>query len=122
VIIVGGSYSGLSAAMALGRALRKVLIVDGGKPANRFAPHAHNFITHDGRRPDEIAALARQQVDAYPSVKRMDGLVVSVEKADQEFVVGLESGAAYAAAKLIFAAGIIDLLPDIPGFADCWGK
>lgn len=122
VIIVGGSYSGLSAAMALGRALRKVLLIDGGKPANRFTPHSHNFITHDGRPPGEIADLARHQVDEYRSVKRIDGFVVSAEKVNLEFEVGLDSGAVYTAAKLIFATGIVDLFPGIPGFADCWGK
>jgi hypothetical protein len=58
VIIVGGSYSGLAAGMALGRALKKVLIIDGGKPCNRQTPYSHNFITHDGDTPTEIAALA----------------------------------------------------------------
>ncbi len=122
VIIIGGSYAGLSAAMALGRALRKVLVIDGGKPANRFTPHSHNFITHDGRPPGEIAALARKQVDEYATVTRIEGLVVSVEKADNEFVVRLDSGQTYISRKLIFATGIIDQLPDIPGFSDCWGK
>ncbi|WP_330442973.1 hypothetical protein [Flavobacterium sp. C4GT6] len=49
VIIIGGSYSGLSAAMALGRSRRKVLIIDSGKPCNRHTPHSHNFITNDGK-------------------------------------------------------------------------
>lgn len=122
VIIVGGSYSGLAAAMALGRALRKVLVIDGGKPANRFTPHSHNFITHDGRSPGEIAALAKQQVDQYPTVKQIEGFVVSAENVNQEFIVGLDSGATYLTAKLIFSTGIVDLMPNIPGFADCWGK
>src|SRR5687767_8790257 len=62
VIIIGGSYSGLSAAMSLGRALRKVLIIDSGKPCNRHTPHSHNFITQDGETPAAIAAKARDQV------------------------------------------------------------
>ena len=62
VIIVGGSYSGLSAAMALGRALRNVLIIDGNEPCNRQTPHSHNFLTQDGSTPEAIATLARQQV------------------------------------------------------------
>jgi len=122
VIIVGGSYAGLSAAMALGRALRNVLLIDAGKPANRFTPYSHNFITHDGRRPDEIATLARQQVAKYSSVKQAEGFVVSAEKVDQDFIVGLDTGTQFASTKLIFATGIVDLMPAIPGFADCWGK
>lgn len=122
VIIVGGSYAGLSAAMALGRALRKVLLIDAGKPANRFTPYSHNFITHDGKRPDEIATLARQQVEKYSSVKQIGGFVVRAEKVDQEFIIGLDTGVQYTSTKLIFATGIVDLMPSIPGFADCWGK
>jgi len=122
VIIVGGSYSGLAAAMALARALRKVLIIDGGKPANRFTPYSHNFITHDGRPPFEIATLARNQVEQYPGVTRVDGLVTHAKKGNSEFSVHLESGQTYRSKKLIFATGIIDQLPVIPGFSDCWGK
>jgi thioredoxin reductase len=62
-VIIGGSYSGLSAAMALGRALRQVLIIDSGQPCNRQTPHSHNFITQDGKQPNEIASLAKQQVE-----------------------------------------------------------
>ena len=63
VIIIGGSYSGLAAGMALGRALRHVLIIDNGKPCNRQTPHSHNFITQDGKTPKEIATLAKQQAE-----------------------------------------------------------
>jgi thioredoxin reductase len=59
VIIVGGSYAGLSAAMALGRALRNVLIIDSGLPCNRQTPHSHNFITQDGEKPSVIAKRSR---------------------------------------------------------------
>lgn len=122
VIIIGGSYAGLSAAMALGRALRKVLVIDGGKPANRFTPHSHNFITHDGRTPGEIAEIARQQLDEYSSVKRINGFVISADKSNSVFVLQLATGQNYSARKLIFATGIIDQLPELSGFAECWGK
>jgi thioredoxin reductase len=122
VIIIGGSYAGLAAAMALGRALRKVLMIDAGRPCNRFTPHAHNFITHDGKPPYEIASLARQQIDKYPSVTRIEGLAVDAEKSKDEFFITLDSGVKYSSRKLIFGTGIIDLLPNIPGFSECWGK
>lgn len=61
VIIIGGSYAGLSAAIALGRSMRNVLIIDSGKPCNRYTPHSHNFITHDGAIPGEIAATAKNR-------------------------------------------------------------
>lgn len=62
VIIIGGSYTGLSAAMALGRSLRNVLIIDSGKPCNKQTPHSHNFITQDGETPTAIAYKAKAQV------------------------------------------------------------
>ena len=62
VIIVGGSYAGLSAAMALGRSMRKVLIIDSGLPCNRQTPHSHNFITQDGEKPSVIAEKGKKQV------------------------------------------------------------
>ena len=61
VIIVGGSYSGLAAGMALGRALRNVLIIDSGNPCNKQTPRSHNFLTNDGKTPEEISRLAKQQ-------------------------------------------------------------
>jgi thioredoxin reductase len=65
LIIIGGSYAGLSAAMALGRALRKVLIIDSGKPCNAQTPYSHNFLTQDGKTPAQIAMTARDQVGQY---------------------------------------------------------
>ncbi len=122
VIIVGGSYSGLAAAMGLGRALRKVLVIDSNKPANRYTPYSHNFLTHDGDKPSEIAAIAASQVDKYPTVKRIQGEVVSGSMSNGNFQVVLADGRSFHAKKLVFATGIIDVFPDISGFADCWGK
>ena len=68
-IIIGGSYSGLAAAMALGRALRKVLIIDNEEPCNRQTPYSHNFLTQDGKTPKAIATLAKQQVAMYDTVE-----------------------------------------------------
>ena len=80
VIIIGGSFAGLSAAMALGRSLRKVLIIDSSKPCNIQTPHAHNFITHDGETPASIAASALNQVLKYPTVSLKKGLAVKADK------------------------------------------
>lgn len=68
VIIVGGSFSGMAAAMALGRALRHVLIIDSGSPCNSVTPASHNFLTQDGKTPAEIAAIARGQLSHYNSI------------------------------------------------------
>jgi thioredoxin reductase len=121
VIVIGGSYSGLAAGMALGRSLRKVLIIDSGKPCNRQTPYSHNFITHDGKTPAEIATLAKQQVEKYKTVTFFDGLVVNGSKTKFGFDVQTESGEVFSAKKLIFATGIKDIMANIPGFRECWG-
>jgi thioredoxin reductase len=121
VIIVGGSYSGLAAGMALGRALRKVLIIDSGKPCNRQTPHSHNFLTQDGKTPKEIAALARQQVEMYNTVEFFNGLATNGTKTENGFEIQVTSGETFRAKKLIFATGIKEIMPDMEGYAECWG-
>ncbi len=120
-IIAGGSYSGLSAAMALGRALTKVLIIDSGKPCNRQTPHSHNFLTQDGKTPKEISTLARQQVSMYDTVEFLNDLATNASKTETGFEIQTLSGEIFTAAKLIFATGIKDKMPDIKGFSECWG-
>jgi len=121
VIIVGGSYSGLAAAMALGRALKKVLVIDSGKPCNRQTPYSHNFITHDGDSPAGIAALANLQVRKYNTVNFFDGLATKGSGTKKGFEILVASGETFAAKKLIFATGIRDIMPAIDGFEACWG-
>lgn len=121
VIIVGGSYAGLSAAMALGRSLRKVLIIDSGSPCNQQTPHSHNFITQDGVKPAEIAQKAREEVLQYPGITFLQDKAIRGEKHQKSFTITTESGNTYSAQKLIFATGIRDSMPSIPGFAACWG-
>ncbi len=122
VIIIGGSYAGLSAAMALGRSLKKVLIIDSGRPCNRYTPHSHNFITQDGAVPSAIAAKAREQVLKYGSVQFLEDLAVKGHKTANGFEIITQSDERFAASKLIFATGVKDLLPETKGFEDCWGK
>lgn len=120
VIIIGGSYAGLSAALALGRSLRSVLILDTQTPCNRQTPAAHNLLTHDGRPPAEIRAIALQDLQKYPSVSFLHDKAVSVTGQDGEFYVQTASNGAKGAAKLLFATGTRDVLPTLPGFAECW--
>lgn len=121
VIIIGGSYSGLSAAMALGRSLRNVLIIDNGKPCNRQTPHSHNFITHDGKTPAEISQLAKKDVEKYKTVHFYNGTVVKTIKIAEGFEIETSTGEKFDAKKIILASGVKDVMPDIPGFAECWG-
>jgi len=121
VIIIGGSYAGLSAAMALGRSLRNVLVIDAGQPCNRQTPHSHNFLTQDGKTPAEITAIARQQVEQYATVTFLSDYAVQGKKTDRGFEIITEQGEDFEGKKLIFATGVKDIMPPIPGFADCWG-
>jgi thioredoxin reductase len=121
VIIIGGSYAGLSAAMALGRSIRRVLIIDSGKPCNRQTPHSHNFITHDGEVPAIIAQKAKEQVLKYSTVRFTEGLAVSGERVGNKFQINLKSGQSFHAEKLLFATGVEDIMPAIDGFSECWG-
>lgn len=121
VIIVGGSYAGLSAALALGRAIRRVLVLDSGQPCNRQTPHSHNFLTQDGNTPAAIGALAKAQVLDYPTVQFRNDTAIGVTGTDHRFAVTTTAGAVVAARKLLFATGVRDLLPPIIGFAESWG-
>ncbi|GAB2528765.1 NAD(P)/FAD-dependent oxidoreductase [Spirosoma aerophilum] len=121
VIIIGGSYAGLAAAMALGRSLRTVLIIDSGLPCNRQTPLSHNFITQDGEKPGVITQKAKEQVLRYSTVTFLSDLAISGQKNQSGFTITTQSNGSFQARKLIFASGIKDIMPDIKGFADCWG-
>jgi thioredoxin reductase len=122
VIIIGGSYSGLSAALALGRALRRVLVIDSGEPCNRNTPHSHNFITHDGAVPSQIARDAKKQVMKYETVFFHNDVVLHGRREAAGFILETEGAKTFYASKLICASGIRDLMPDVAGLDACWGK
>lgn len=122
VIIVGGSYAGLSAGMTLGRSLRKTLIIDSAKPCNRYTNYAHNFITQDGEKPGDIAAKAKAQVEQYDTVQFKSGLVTAVNQVPNGFEVTTADGAQFHAQIILFATGVRDLLPEIEGLEETWGK
>ena len=121
VIIVGGSYAGLSAGMALGRALRNILIIDSGNPCNIQTPHSHNFLTQDGKTPAEITAVAKRQVEEYKTVKFYSGLAAKGGKTENGFEITTGAGDIFTGKRLVFATGVKDFMPEIPGFAECWG-
>jgi len=121
VIIIGGSYSGLSAAMALGRSLRKTLVMDSGKPCNEQTPHSHNFLTQDGKSPKEIAESAQKQVSEYETVHFHKGKAIDAKKSENGFEITTEKGEKFYSKKLIIATGLVDEVPDIKGFKESWG-
>lgn len=122
VIIIGGSYSGLSAAMALGRSLRNTLVIDAGRACNRYTPRSHNFITQDGVKPEEITKRAKAQVLHYETVNFLEDSVIEGHIVGELFHIITSTGKELTAQKLVLATGIKDTIPNIKGFSDCWGK
>jgi thioredoxin reductase len=122
VIVVGGSFAGLSAAMYLARARRTVCVVDSGTPRNRFAAHSHGFFAQDGSSPTAMLATARAQVAAYPTVSFVGGTVTSARADGDRFAISLDSGETLECARLVLAFGVSDELPAIPGLAEKWGS
>lgn len=122
VIVIGGSYSGMSAALQLVRARRSVLVIDAGKRRNHAASHSHGFLTQDGADPAVIARTARAQLERYPTLSWVDDMVVSASAAHDAFVVSTTGGQRFGALRLLLATGVSDTLPDVEGLSERWGK
>lgn len=122
VIVVGGSYAGLSAALPLARARRRVLMIDAGVRRNRFAATSHGFLTQDGSDPAAVAAQGRAQLMEYPSVDWLSGVAEQARPAEGGFVVSVQGGGSHFGRQLILAGGVRDHLPDLPGLAERWGR
>ncbi|MBZ9938328.1 NAD(P)/FAD-dependent oxidoreductase [Mesorhizobium sp. BR1-1-16] len=120
-VIVGGSFAGLSAALQIARTGRPVLVVDAGRPRNRFADASHGFFTQDGSNPLAMIETARAQIQRYPNARTLAGEVIDISGSDGSFSVTTASGEAFAAQKLVLAYGVSDTLPDVPGLAERWG-
>jgi thioredoxin reductase len=122
VVVVGGSFAGMSAALQLGRARQSVKLFDTKKPRNRFASTAHGFLGHDGRTPAEIRGLGRENLAHYPTVEVVETRVASVEQEDGGFIVHQDGGAPIKASRLVLAYGLRDELPTIEGLEEAWGR
>lgn len=121
VVIAGAGPAGLSAALLLGRARKRVLVCDAGSPRNAVAEGVHNFLTRDGTPPAEMHRIAREQLVPYDSVEVRDAGVQAIEGEIGRFRVSLASGDVEAR-RVLLCLGVIDELPDIPGFRELWGK
>lgn len=122
VIIIGGSYAGMAAALQLVRARRSVLIVDAGQRRNRFAAHSHGFLTQDGADPAVIAATARRQLEAYPTLAIIEGKATAITGERDAFSVTLATGEAHQGWRILLAIGLSDTLPPVEGLAERWGR
>ena len=120
VIVIGAGAAGLSGALALVRSRRSVLVIDDGRPRNEAAGHVHNFLTRDGTPPSEIYAIGRTEVVGYGG-QFATGTVTAVRRGDV-FTVELADGTTYQARRILVTSGLTDVLPDVPGLAEQWGK
>ena len=120
IVIVGGGPAGLSAALALGRARKRVLLCDAGPRRNAAARRVHNFVTRDGTPPDEFRRIAREQLAHYPNVEVRDVRVESISGDRGAFEVAL-SDRRVEARRVLLCTGMIDTIPPLEGFRELWG-
>jgi thioredoxin reductase len=118
VAVVGGGAAGLSAALVLGRARRRVAVVDAGAPRNAPAAHMHGFLSRDGMPPADLLAAGRVEVTGY-GVELVENQVVAIEGG---FTVRLANGRVLTARRILVATGVHDELPAIPGVGERWGR
>ncbi len=119
-IVVGGGAAGLSAALMLGRARRRVLVIDAGSPRNRFADHMHGILGNEGSTPAALLQKGRAEAAEY-GVEFRDDTVTGIQDADRGLSVTVSAGRLEQARTLIVATGITDELPDTPGLRQRWG-
>lgn len=120
VVIIGGGPSGLSAALALGRARKRVLLCDSGPRRNALAEHMYNFVSRDGVVPDEFRRVAREQLGRYPNVELRDVGVGNVSGSRGRFQLEV-GGETVDARRILVCTGMVDQMLPVEGFAELWG-
>jgi thioredoxin reductase len=119
VIVIGGGAAGLSAALVLSRARRRVLVVDGGEPRNAPAAQMHGFLSRDGMPPSELVAVGRDEVESYGG-EVTEGSVATAFRDHHAFTVTLRDGRTLSARRLLVATGLRDELPNVGGLRERW--
>lgn len=122
VIIVGAGPAGLSAALILARACRRVLVFDHGHPRNGSAEHMHGYLTRDGMRPHDFRAAAREELARYDEVRIVDIEVTDARHIEGGFEVTTLDNETFSSKKLLLATGVVDNVPDVPGLRELYGK
>lgn len=121
-VIIGGGPAGLNAALVLGRARRRVALLDSNRPRNAVTHASHGFITRDGVSPAEFRRIAYEEVRRYPSVEYWSSEAVEVNRTHSGFEVADSSGLRLQARKVILATGVKEIFPEIEGFYPLYGK
>jgi thioredoxin reductase len=122
VVVVGGSSAGLGAALILGRSRRRTLVLDSGEPRNAPSSGVHGFFSRDGIAPEELLEVGREQLEPYPSVEVRPTRVTDASGENGDFEVILDDGTLVRTRKLVLATGVVDELPEKPGFEELWGR
>ncbi|MCF8572128.1 NAD(P)/FAD-dependent oxidoreductase [Gordonia sp. HY002] len=121
VVVIGGGSAGLSAALMLGRARRRVLVLDAGAPRNRFTAHMHGSLGHDGKSPIELLSTARDEVEGHGGVVR-NATAVTTRREDDGFAIETTDARIVMARTILVATGARDELPEIDGLSERWGS
>lgn len=121
VLIIGGGPAGLQAALALGRAQKRVLLCDAGTPRNEASEGVHTFVTRDGILPSDFRRIAREQLTPYTTVEPRRLWVRSIEREGELFRADTDEGA-FRGRRVLLATGLVDVLPEIPGLRELWGR
>ena len=127
VLVVGAGSAGLSAALTLGRCLRRVLVADGGPPRNEASPGVHGFLTRDGIRPAELLRLGREQLQPYETVEVQGLQIDTIARQGNGFRATGQGSVddvptTVTARRILLATGVSDILPALPGFRELWGR
>jgi thioredoxin reductase len=120
-IVIGGGAAGLSAALVLGRARRRTLVIDAGEQSNRVAHGIGGLLGQDGRPPDEFYAAGRDELAAYPAVELRPGEVVGAERNGDGIVLELADGERERARRVLLATGMDYRRPELAGIEERWG-
>ncbi|MBS4743860.1 pyridine nucleotide-disulfide oxidoreductase [Bacillus safensis] len=120
--IIGGGPAGLSAALVVGRGRKQVIVFDDELPRNRVTQESHGFITNDGMTPFEIRRAGEADLQKYPNIKIKRSRIVDIQKKEERFTLLTHEGDTFEAKKIILATGLQDILPEIEGIHDVYGK
>src|SRR4051812_29475208 len=122
IIVIGGGAAGLSAALVLSRARRKILLVDTGQQRNAPASHLHGYLSRDGMPPAELLAAGRREVNSYGGEIVAGTVTNLVPDGRSAFWAILADGQRVSSRRLLVTTGLHDVLPDIPGLGDRWAR